>query len=247
MSKSGLRVLLYHSVGSRVRHDAYGLSVSAAAFHDQIRWLREESACAIVPLDRGCADLASGALSGTAVAITFDDGFRDVLMTAAPHLARLAIPFTVFVVGSYLDNAPEPGQYLDRSELRELAGLPGAAVGAHGFTHRPLSHLDGDALDEELRRSRDVLHECLGAPPTSITYPHGALNHRVVAGARAAGFVIGGTSLVGVNRHRVDPLRIRRTELVASDNVEEFRGKVRGHYDWYRVRQRLYWPLPSER
>lgn len=242
----GLRVLLYHAVGSRVRHDTYGLSVSVDTFGQQMRWLREQSGHAIVPLEQGCADLAGGRLQGIAVAVTFDDGFRDVLTTAAPVMAQLHIPFTTFVVGQYLDTPPDSGQYLDRAALRELAAVPGASVGAHGFTHRPLSRVDADTLEEELRRSRDVLGDCLGRDPSAMSYPHGAVNRRVAAAARTAGFVVAGTSLVGMNRPHADPLRIRRTEIVAADPLHRFRGKVRGRHDWYGLRQRLYWPVPSE-
>ena len=79
-----------------------------------------------------------------------------------------------------------------------------------------------------------------------MTYPYGAVNAHVAARSRAAGFVVGGTSFTGVNHRRVDPLRIRRTEIVASDGLEEFSGKVHGYYDWYRLRQRLSWPAPRD-
>jgi peptidoglycan/xylan/chitin deacetylase (PgdA/CDA1 family) len=237
--------LLYHGIGSTVPHDAYGMSVPEHVFCDQIRWLREESGHAIVRLDEGYADFQRGGSNGTAVAVTFDDGLRDVLTTAAPILARYDIPFTAFVVGGYVDEPPEPVLYLDRAAVRELASMPGATIGVHGFTHRPLSRLSSDDVDDELKRCRDVLRDCVGTSPFALSYPHGAVNRRVAARASAAGFAVGATSLTGVNRTGVDPLRLRRTEIVAADGLAEFHGKVRGDYDWYGVRQRLYWPVPQ--
>src|SRR5687768_12039200 len=62
-ARPGLRVLLYHSVSTDVSNDSYGMSVTPAAFADQMRWLREESGYGIVSLDAGAAALARGTLA----------------------------------------------------------------------------------------------------------------------------------------------------------------------------------------
>jgi peptidoglycan/xylan/chitin deacetylase (PgdA/CDA1 family) len=244
-SRLGFRILLYHSVGSDVPEHTYGMSVRPHAFADQMRWLREESGCNLMSLEAGAAALAHRTLAGTAVAVTFDDGFLDVLTEAAPVLAKYEIPFTVFVVGGYLERPSVPRRYMDIAALRELAAVPHASIGAHGFTHRPLTRLDGSALDDEISRSRDALAMCLGRSPSAISYPHGAVNRRVMGRVEAAGFGIGVTSFVGVNQVGVHPLHLSRTEILEGDGLDEMCGKLRGDYDWYRLRQRVYWPLPS--
>ena len=239
--RRGLRVLLYHAIGSEVPDGTHGMSVSVQAFGEQMRWLREESGHELVQLRRSAA---SETTPGTAVAVTFDDGFRDVLTAAAPILVRYRIPFTVFVVGAYLETPPTSRLYIDRSELRDLAALPLASIGAHGFTHRPLTSLTVEALDDELQRSKESVATCLGTLPTAIAYPYGAVNRRVVTRAEAAGFIVGATSVGGVNPPHSPPLRIRRTEILTADRLPEFIGKVRGDYDWYRFRQCIPWPRP---
>lgn len=241
----GLRILLYHSVGGEAPGDHYGASVAVAAFEQHVRWLREESALPLVSLQAGVAALADGRLRGTTVAITFDDGYLDTLTIAAPLLARLGIPFTVFVVGGFLSRPPSSGLFLDATALRELAAMPGASVGAHGHTHRPLTGLgDADAL-EELRASGSAVAQVIGVRPTALSYPHGAVDGRVVRLAGLAGYTVGATSLLGVNRPRVPRLRLRRTEVRAGDSLAALIGKVRGDFDWYQVKQRFYWPVPA--
>jgi peptidoglycan/xylan/chitin deacetylase (PgdA/CDA1 family) len=244
--RPGLRVLLYHAVGSNGWSDKYGMSVAPGAFADQMRRLREESGYALLSLEAGVAALERGTLDGTAVAVTFDDGFVNVLTEAVPVLTRYNIPFTVFVVGGYLERPPIQRRYLDGSALRELADVPHVSIGAHGFSHRPLTRLDGSTLEDEFRRTRETLHMCLGRSPSAISYPHGAVNRHVAARAEAAGFVIGATSFVGVNQSGVHRLHLRRTEILGGDGPEEVSAKIRGDYDWYQVRQRLYWPLPPD-
>jgi peptidoglycan/xylan/chitin deacetylase (PgdA/CDA1 family) len=242
--RPGLRVLLYHSIGGNLPDAAYGLSVAPDVFERQMQWLRQESSMEVVGLAEGVARLTAG-LAGTAVAVTFDDGYRDTLERAAPMLARYGIPFTVFVVGGYLGRSPVPGLYLDRGALRELAGVPGASIGAHGHTHRPLTRLPDADLREELHASAAAIADVLGGRPDAMSYPHGAVDARVSRAVAGDGFRLGATSLVGVNDARVPPLRLRRTEVTAADDVASFAGKIHGDYDWYRLKQRLYWPVPE--
>ncbi|OZM79367.1 polysaccharide deacetylase family protein [Pseudonocardia sp. MH-G8] len=69
------------------------------------RQLRTLQAVAnVVPLAAALADLASGRrLPPRAVAITFDDGYRDNLTLAAPLLRELRLPATCFLVPGLLD------------------------------------------------------------------------------------------------------------------------------------------------
>lgn len=242
--RRGLRVLMYHSIGGQAR-DAYGETVSASMFADQMAWLRERSGLTVVGLEEGVVRLAAGTLPGTAVAVTFDDGYADVLTAAAPVLTRYGIPFTVFVVTGFVSRPPASGRYLDRQGLRELSAVAGATVGAHGHTHWPLIRLDDAAVRAEFRASRSLLADIVGCRPAAMSYPHGAVDARVVRAAAAAGFRLAATSLVGVNRPSTPALRLRRTEITGDDTAATFAGKIRGDWDWYGVKQRLFWPVPA--
>ena len=242
--RSGLRILMYHSVG----YDGLGSDVDAPlptrVFKEQMRWLREESGLAVVPLLEGVMRLNDPARDPRAVAVTFDDGYLDTLTNAAPILDQYRIPFTAFVTGAFLDRPPVPRRYLDRDSLRELAHHDGAAIGAHGYTHRPLTRMPDQALADELHSSSDALADVTGRRPTSMSYPHGAVNGRVVAAVRDTDFQLAATSFVGVNGPRVSLLKRRRTEVRSGDTMRSFQGKVNGDYDWYRFKQRVYWPVP---
>lgn len=211
-----------------------------------MQWLRDESGLEVVSLADGVHRLNAGTLPGTAVAVTFDDGYLETLTDAAPILQKYAIPFTTFIASDYLAAPPRQGQYLDRKTARALADVPGSTIGAHGHTHRPLTSLDVATLDDELHRSRSALADVLGMPPFAISYPYGDVDRRVMERVQATGFTIGATSLAGVNRAGTPALGLYRTEITGPDTVSDFRGKVRGDYDWYRFKQWLYWPAPSD-
>jgi peptidoglycan/xylan/chitin deacetylase (PgdA/CDA1 family) len=57
----------------------------------------------VVPLSRAVDDLAAGTLPARAAAITFDDGYADNLLNAAPCLAERGMPASFFIATGFLD------------------------------------------------------------------------------------------------------------------------------------------------
>jgi peptidoglycan/xylan/chitin deacetylase (PgdA/CDA1 family) len=73
----------------------------------QLTFLRRVAT--VVELDRALDDLAEGrSLPPRAVALTFDDGYRDNLDTAVPMLKQLGLPATFFLVPEVLDGGITP-------------------------------------------------------------------------------------------------------------------------------------------
>jgi peptidoglycan/xylan/chitin deacetylase (PgdA/CDA1 family) len=73
----------------------------------QLRFLRRSAN--VVDLGQALATLADGRpLPPRAVAITFDDGYRDQLELAAPMLERLGLPATFFLIPGVLSRAVRP-------------------------------------------------------------------------------------------------------------------------------------------
>ena len=229
--RAGYRVMLYHAVGSVVPNDAYGISVEPKRFERQMELLAHQPDVSLVPFDR--YESMEGALQ---VAITFDDGYKDNLYQAAPVLLKWQIPFTVFVVSSFIRQ--DDSCYLTPSELRELAALPGVTIGSHGLTHLPLAECNDTTLSRELADSRRDLESIIGLSVTTIAYPHGSANVRVRNAAARAGYKVGGCSRFDINDERRDRLLLCRSEVIASDSDKVFLQKLNGGWDWYRWRRR---------
>ena len=229
--RPGLRILLYHSVGSRLAHDSYGISIQPKLFERHMKLLAETEGAAVANL---CEP--RGATQGLRVALTFDDGYKDNLYTAAPILLKFQIPFTVFVTTSFMQNGSR--DYLAERELRELASLPGVNIGSHGTTHTPLVQCDDSALWQELYESRCRIEDVIGRQVKAIAYPHGSVNQRVRKVAERAGYVVGVCSRFDINDENRDPLLLCRSEVLAADSERVFRQKISGAWDWFRWRSR---------
>ncbi|SHL21827.1 Polysaccharide deacetylase [Pseudonocardia thermophila] len=101
-----LVVLAWHNVEGTWQWPAPA-GAGAAGFRRQMRALR--AATNVVPLDEALQALSAGRrLPPRAVAITFDDGYRDNLDVAVPILRELGLPATVFLVPDLLDGNLDP-------------------------------------------------------------------------------------------------------------------------------------------
>lgn len=92
-------ILTYHRIGTDQEPDPACLSVSQAHFTEQLAVL--EATCTIVPLEQ------ISTAKKRVVAITFDDGYADILHRAAPLLAAHQMPATVFVTTGFMDSQRE--------------------------------------------------------------------------------------------------------------------------------------------
>ena len=111
------------------------------------------------------------------------------------------------------------------AQLREMAAA-GMEIGSHGVGHRMLAKLDDAELRAEVVGSRDAIGRALGAPARVISYPVGgsdAWDERVVAAARAAGYVAGCSYLAGSNDpRRMDRYGLRRVPVERTTRLEVF-------------------------
>jgi len=116
--------------------------------------------------------------------ITFDDGHISNLELAAPRLQSRGMTARFFITAGW--TGKKPG-YMNWPELRSLheAGHP---IGAHGWTHKLLTHCSDDELQTELSKSRLTLEDKLGTSIATMSLPGGRANRRVLAACAEAGY-----------------------------------------------------------
>ena len=228
--RPGLRILMYHAIGTPIEGDTRGLyNMKIEQFERHMRHLAQYWREALLPL-RPVAPVG-GELR---IAVTFDDGYQDNLSVAAPLLVDLGIPFTVFVCAGAV--AQRQIGFLGPEEVRELASLPGVQIGSHSLSHANLTRCNDHRLKEELAGSKFYLEELIGREVVSLSYPHGDVDLRVRDAAAKVGYQIGGTSRFDVNLDGRDPLLLCRTDIWAGDDLAVFQQKLRGDWDWNRWR-----------
>ncbi len=81
-------------------------------------------------------------------------------------------------------------EWVTWDQLREMAGA-GIAIGSHTRTHEILTTVGESQVRNELEGSRADIERELGAAPTAVAYPDGAVNELVAHLACQAGYECG--------------------------------------------------------
>ncbi len=232
--RPGVRVLMYHRVCRLPEYDQ--LTVSPMRFRRQMEVLA--SRYRVVSLRQGIEQLAAGS-SEPAVAITFDDGYRDNLLNALPVLSELGLPATIFVTAAFAAQESSHPRYsgcvdrlhLNWSEIRTLSTQPGIEIGSHTCTHPFLSRLAEGAAQQEMAQSRVRIESELRMPVELFCYPSGDAGAREMGMAKSCGYIAAVTVAPGVNRPGQSPFALRRTEVTDRDDEAEFAMKLHGAFD----------------
>jgi peptidoglycan/xylan/chitin deacetylase (PgdA/CDA1 family) len=155
--RPGLSILLFHRVLAE-RDPFRPGDLTATEFDGIVDVLARTFA--VLPLDEAVTRLEANALPRGALAVTFDDGYRDNLDVAAPILAAHGVPATVFVSTGFLEggwmfndrvieackvtrctSAPFPSL---RAEPLDLSTVDARVAAAHAI-HDNAKYLEFDA------------------------------------------------------------------------------------------------------
>jgi peptidoglycan/xylan/chitin deacetylase (PgdA/CDA1 family) len=174
-------------------------------------------------------------------AVTFDDGFVNVLENALPELEKRKIPATIFVVtdrmGDYPDWYPESAQYERHQKIasaEQLRQLPTdlITIGSHTMRHPMLTTLNEEGARQELYQSRMKLEALLDRKVTLFSFPFGDFNPRLIEWCREAGYKRVFTSLPVAAFREPASFAMGRVPVNPTDSLLEFRMKVLGAYRW---------------
>ena len=221
----------------RIVHYHFVFDDELRSFERQLEWFRSEFEP--VSLSEAVTRLQRGDLSGRELVVTFDDGFRNQAVNAAPLLRDAGFSACFFLITGLVDAAPDdvrdvcsarlhlprPVDVMGWDDARRLLEL-GHEVGSHTRTHPNLASVGDDALQDELRGSREELETRLGRPVRHASAPYGnaaSFAPRVSQAAGESGYASCSSALRGINRAGTDVHALRRDHLSAGWPLREVR------------------------
>jgi len=226
MSAVRVPVLMYHRVGKAHNDWERKYCVGAQRFSEHMRGLARAGWRA-VSIDDFFAWLDGRTeLPEQSFLLTFDDGFLGVHEHAAPVLAELGWPATVFLVSQLIGQRdawceahnPSGVTYplMDASHIRELRGQ-GFSFHSHTRNHADLPTLGDQPLHDQLAGAREDLQALLGEEVTYLAYPYGHYDERVLQAAQTAGYRAAFSVQPGFNRRDVNHFHLRRLDIFGTD------------------------------
>jgi peptidoglycan/xylan/chitin deacetylase (PgdA/CDA1 family) len=232
---------MYHGIDDRTgaRHPYFETNTSPAAFRSQMQVLAEDGYVPVVP-DRPFMLQRTLSTAGRPVAITFDDGQADFFDVAVPILVEFGFPAIIYVVTGLTGErriTRDGNNFMSWAEVRELPKY-GIRVGSHTLSHPKLYEIDRAQAADEIRRSKEILEDRLGAEVDSFAYPYAFPEHdpNFVAFARDClhthGYSNAVTTIVGIMNSQSDPFLLPRLPVNTFDDAALLRAKLEGGYEW---------------
>jgi len=184
----------------------------------------------------------TGELRGRVVGITFDDGYLNNLVHAAPVLKRLGFTSTCYVVSDLLGghNAWDQelgvakAQLMNQAQIKEWVEL-GQEIGSHTCSHARLQNTSQAQATDEIERSKHDLQALIGAEVQQFCYPYGEYCAEHVSMVRQAGYTCATTTKRGLiderNTQAYDLLELPRVPVVRSTSWIQFLLKITTTYE----------------
>jgi len=265
---SGPVVLCYHRVlpcPPSSPPPAY--AVTPEQFRDQMSLLAREGFTSLTLEEFYEAARSDRELPRRSALITFDDGFADNYLIAWPIAREFGIKLNLFLCTSLIAgeqveafNRPSAADRANRKEfphlwqpltwaqVREMSTAE-VGVGFHSHTHRNLGKLSAAEITDDAAKGLALFAEELGDPPECFAFPYGhygSYSVEAISALKERGLEMFFTTELGrTPPHSANP--ISRIVVHPEDDVQSFRRKLYGGYDWMgRVRQFYYRMLDLE-
>lgn len=226
----GSRILAYHAVGTPYVGNN---DLAPRRFREQLEFALE-AGYTFAPAH----EITDGTAPANSLAITFDDGIRSAATTAAPVLAELGIPWTLFVVSGWADGDARDwagDMLMDWTDVARLADQ-GVHIGSHSVTHPNFSRIDTGQVTFELEESRRVIESRLGIVVDDFAIPMGQSKDWTQQAAKAAAEA-GYLRVYSQAEDGRFPGTVGRTFITRWDNRLVFRAALSGVYagweEWY--------------
>jgi peptidoglycan/xylan/chitin deacetylase (PgdA/CDA1 family) len=237
-----LPILTYHRIlikDPAPSVDPKRIAVSLSQFRSHLRWLKRLGYRSLRLVDYVRSLQRGEPIAERSLAITFDDGYEEVLSLGLPALQEFGFSAAVFSVPGEERNRWDNGnvRLMNQVELRQWLDA-GMEVGAHTLHHVHLTRMDRESAKRELAESKQLLEQSTGRPVTLLAYPYGETDDAVETLAREAGYQAAFSTDNAPPNHSRNLFRLRRPVVFPRNSLWEILVKAQRWYpayqDWKR-------------
>jgi len=224
-------IVMYHSIDPDAKPENR-IAVSPATFERQMRFLKVHH-YNVLPLESLAVLIKERKkIPSKAIAITFDDGYKDNYIYAFPILKKYNLPATLFIITDEVNRADR----LSWDEIKEMQGSGIITFGSHALGPEPLINIKSEQdLKKQIFDSKKILEEKLGRRINAFSYPEGRFNNRIRQLVMTAGYKLAVATNPGKRFANDDIFALKRLRISANaHNLFVFWIETSGYYNFMR-------------
>ena len=203
MLNINIPILMYHSIESMPKSTIMrSLHVPPRSFKIQM-WILKKLGYQGLSL-KNLKPYLDGDKQGKVVGITFDDGYQNNLINAAPVLLKNNFSATCYIVSESvgtsntwdLKNNITQRPLMTESEIKKWLHF-GMDIGAHSKTHADLTSISEIEAQQEIADCKSDLEKKFKVEVSDFCYPFGHFNQSICRIAKNAGYLSATTMIRG--------------------------------------------------
>jgi peptidoglycan/xylan/chitin deacetylase (PgdA/CDA1 family) len=217
-------ILMYHSI-ELMPHNTImrSLHVPPKRFRFQM-WMLKVLGYKALSI-RNLKPYLDGEKHGKVVGLTFDDGYQNNLINAAPILNKYNFSATCYIVSENIglsntwdnDKGVTQRPLMDKNEIKEWLSL-GMDIGAHTKTHVDLTSASKEEAQKEINECKDTLENLFHVHIQDFCYPFGRFNELICNITKNKGYLSATTMIRGrvddeTNRYMLPRIPINHRTL----------------------------------
>ena len=219
-------VLLYHKIDYptpdvKIR----GAFTSPSRFERQMSYLGRHGYSFVTASELVWHFSDYGKFPEKCICVTFDDGWKDNFLHAAPIVKKLGIKATVFLVPSCIGRVTDevtadgegPREHLSRTDILAMSEN-GFEFGSHSMNHNLFNSISPEDIEREVTDSKNYIEDLLQKSCDTFAYPAGFFTAEAKLMVRNAGFMGAFSTVYGANEH-ADIFALNRVEVLRRDRM----------------------------
>jgi peptidoglycan/xylan/chitin deacetylase (PgdA/CDA1 family) len=159
------------------------------------------------------------------ICVTFDDGWKDNYLHAAPIVKKLGIKATIFLVPSCIGNVTDavtaegegPREHLSRTDILEMSER-GFEFGSHSMNHRLFNSISPEEIKNEVTESKNYIEDLLQKSCDTLAYPAGFFTPEAKLLVKDAGYSGAFSTVYGASE-TPDIFALNREEVLRRDRM----------------------------
>ena len=219
MSKNNIPILMYHSIELMPKSTVMrGMYVPPDRFHFQMKLLKILGYKGLSV--RELKPYLEGEKIDKVIGITFDDGYLNNLINAAPILKKFNFTATCYLVSEYIGktNLWDKPKGISQKPLMTSEEVYkwlsfGMDIGAHTQTHINLKSVSKEKAEREIIECKQDLEKKFNVSIEDFCYPFGKFDDSISNMARKAGYSSATTMIRGRANKESNNLKLPRIPI----------------------------------